>query len=325
MAQVVRIHETGGPDVLRVEDADVPRPGDSEILIRQRAIGVNYIDIYHRTGLYKLMTYPIILGLEASGVVEQVGKSITNIKPGDRVAYCGGPIGAYAEYRVIPAKHVVVLPDAVSNEVAAAVMLKGLTAQFLLYQTFAVQRGDTILIHAAAGGVGLIACQLARHLGATVIGTVGSAEKAALAKENGCTHPIIYTEGNWGEEVRELTGGKGVDAIYDSVGKTTFMDSLDCLKKFGMMVNFGQSSGAVAPFDPAILAQKGSLYLTRPTLMNHIENHKSYAANAAKLFELIANHTINVRIGGLYHLDEVKQAHIDLESRKTTGALVLTI
>lgn len=325
MAQVVRIHTTGGPEVLTVEDAPILQPGSNEVLIRQRAIGVNFIDIYHRTGLYKLMNYPIGLGLEAAGVVEQVGKAVYHLQPGDRVAYCGGPVGAYAEYRTIPAKNVIKLPDSISNEQAAAVMLKGLTAHYLLYLTFAVQKGDTVLIHAAAGGVGLIACQIARHLGATVFGTVGNEEKAALAKENGCHYPLIYTHEDWVAKIRDITGGKGVDVVYDSVGKTTFMDSLDCLKKFGMMVSFGQSSGPVPPLDIAVLSQKGSLYLTRPTLMTHIEDYEAYARNAAKLFELIEKKVVNVRIGGLYHLDEVKQAHTDLESRKTTGALILQI
>lgn len=325
MAQVVRIHETGGPDVLTIEESTIQAPGSNEVLIRQRAIGVNYIDVYHRTGLYKLLNYPVGLGLEAAGVIEEVGKAVYHLQPGDRVAYCGGPVGAYAEYRTIPARHVIKLPESISNEQAAAVMLKGLTAHYLLYLTFAVQRGDTVLIHAAAGGVGLIACQMAKHLGATVIGTVGSAEKATLAKENGCQYPINYTQEDWVEKVREITQGRGVDVVYDSVGKTTFMPSLDCLKKFGMMVSFGQSSGIVPPLDIQVLSQKGSLYLTRPTLMTHLEDPEAYAAHAAKLFELIDKKIVTVRIGGLYHLDEVKQAHIDLESRKTAGALVLTL
>jgi NADPH:quinone reductase len=323
MALAVRIHETGGPEVLRIEDINVPQPGVNEVLIRQRAIGVNYIDVYHRTGLYKLLGYPIGLGIEAAGVVEEVGKSVTQFHVGDRVAYCGGPVGAYAEYRTIPARHVIKLPEGISNEVAAAAMLKGLTAHYLLCLTFQVHPGDTVLIHAAAGGVGLIACQLAKHLGARVIGTVGTPEKAALARENGCDLPIIYTQEDMVDKVKEYTEGRGVDAVYDSVGKTTFMPSLDCLKKFGMMVSFGQSSGAIPPIDPQLLSQKGSLYLTRPTLMHHIEDYDTYAANAAKLFNLIAQKIITVRIGGLYHLGEAKQAHMDLEARKTAGALLL--
>lgn len=323
MAQIVRIHETGGPEVLKIEEVAVPQPSSSEVLIRQCAIGINYIDIYHRTGLYKLMSYPIGLGMEAAGVVEKVGKAVSHLQPGDRVAYCGGPVGAYAEYRCIPARHVIRLPDAISYEQAAAVMLKGLTAHYLTHLTFHIHAGDTVLIHAAAGGVGLIACQMAKHLGATVIGTVSSEEKAVLVQENGCDYPIIYTQEDMVEKVKEYTGGKGVDVVYDSVGKTTFMDSLDSLKKFGMMVSFGQSSGSIPPFEAGLLSQKGSLYLTRPTLMDHIENYDHYVANAATLFDLVARKIVNVRIGGLYHLEEVRQAHIDLESRKTTGALIL--
>ena len=325
MSRIVRIHEVGGPEVMVVEEMAVAKPGPNEALIRQRAIGVNYIDVYHRTGLYKLLGYPVGLGLEGAGIVEQVGGGVTNFQPGERVAYCGGPVGAYAEYRTIPAKHLVKLPDVISFELAAASMLKGLTAHYLLNRTFSVHRGDTILIHAAAGGVGLIVCQWAKHLGAKVIGTVSTMEKAKLAKQNGCDHAIIYTQEDIAEKVREYTEGKGVEVVYDSVGKTTFMHSLDCLKKFGMMVSFGQSSGEVPPLDVSVLSQKGGLYLTRPTLMQHIEDSEVYAASASVLFDLMAKNIINVRIGGMYHLEEVRQAHIDLESRKTTGALVLTV
>lgn len=324
MALVVKIHETGGPEVLCVEDAPIPAPGANEVLIRQKAIGVNYIDVYHRTGLYKLLGYPVGLGMEAAGVVEAIGSQVTNFAEGDRVAYCGGPVGAYAEYRTIPARCVVRLPEGITEAVAAAGLLKGLTAHYLLHATFQVRNGDAILFHAAAGGVGLIACQMAKALGATVIGTVGSQEKAALARENGCEHPVLYTQENWVQQVKDLTGGKGVDVVYDSVGKTTYMQSLDCLKRFGMMVSFGQSSGPIPAFDPQILSQKGSLYLTRPTLMHHIEDYDTYARMAAEFFALVLARKVTVRIGGLYHLDEVKQAHIDIESRKTTGALVLT-
>ena len=325
MAQIVRIHETGGPEVLKIEEVAVPQPAVSEVLIRQHAIGINYIDIYHRTGLYKLMAYPIGLGMEASGVVEKVGKLVTHLQVGDRVAYCGGPIGAYAEYRCMPARHVIAIPDSISYEQAAAVMLKGLTAHYLTYLTFRIQAGDTVLIHAAAGGVGLIACQMAKHLGATVLGTVSSEEKAHLAMENGCDYPIIYTQEDMVEKVKEYTGGRGVDVVYDSVGKSTFTDSLDSLKKFGMMVSFGQSSGSIPPFEAGLLSQKGSLYLTRPTLMDHIEHYDHYVANSHTLFDLIARKVVNIRIGGMYHLEEVRQAHIDLESRKTTGALILQV
>lgn len=325
MALSIRIHETGGPEVLRAEDLPIQPPGASEILIRQRAIGVNFIDIYHRTGLYKLLGYPVTLGMEGAGTVEAVGHNVTHLKPGDRVAYCGGPLGAYAEYRTLPARCAVPLPEAIPDELAAAAMLKGLTAYYLLHLTFQVQKGDTILVHAAAGGVGLLLCQLARQRGATVIGTVGSQEKAMLAAENGCDHPLLYTRDDWVQQVRDLTQGRGVDAVFDSVGRTTFLPSLDCLRRFGMMVSYGQSSGAIAAFDPQLLSQKGSLYLTRPTILHHLEDPDTYAAHSAALFDLIQRKAVTARIGGLYHLGEAKQAHIDLESRKTTGALVLTV
>jgi len=325
MTRVVRIHETGGPEVMKLEDTELPAPGINEVQLRQRAIGVNYIDIYHRTGLYKLLNYPVGLGLEAAGIVEQVGEAVKGLKPGDRVAYCGGPVGAYAEYRNIPARHLVKLPDGVSFELAAASMVKGITAHYLLTQTFSVHKGDTVLIHAAAGGVGLIACQMAKHLGAKVIGTVGSAEKAKLAHANGCDFPVLYTHEDLVDKVREYTEGRGVDVVYDSVGKTTFNNSLDCLKKYGMLVSFGQSSGAIPPFDISVLSQKGSLYLTRPSLIHHIEDEKAYAKSTKALFNMMEKNIIHMRIGGMYHLEEVKQAHIDLESRKTTGALVLTV
>jgi len=325
MAQVIRIHETGGPEVLRIEDMDPTPPGDHEVLIRQHAIGVNFIDIYHRTGLYKLLSYPIGLGLEAAGVIEQAGKAVTGFKPGDRVAYVGGPVGAYAVYRTIPAKHVVALPDGVSFDQAAAGMLKGITAHFLLTHIYKVAPGDTIVIHAAAGGVGLLVCQMAKQIGATVIGTVSTEEKAELARANGCDHPILYTRDDIVAKVREITQGQGADVVYDSVGQSTYMQSLDCLKRFGMLVCFGQSSGPIPPFDISLLAQKGSLYLCRPSLMHYIEDTERYATSAATLFNLMEKNIISVRIGGTYPLENVKQAHIDLESRKTTGALVLTV
>lgn len=325
MALTVKIHQPGGPDALCVEDAPVPQPGVNEVLVRQRAIGVNFIDIYHRTGLYKLLGYPVGLGMEAAGVVEAVGAHVEGFREGDRVAYCGGPVGAYAQYRTIPARFLVKLPEGITDEVAAAGLLKGLTAHFLLNQTFQVRAGDAILFHAAAGGVGLIACQMAQALGAKVIGTVGNAEKADLAKANGCQHPLLYTDENWPQKVRELTAGQGVDVAYDSVGKNTYLGSLDALKRFGMLVCFGQSSGPIPPLDPQLLSQKGSLYLTRPTLLHHIEDPATYQRMATAFFDLVLQKKVTIRIGGLYHLGEVKQAHIDLESRKTTGALVLTV
>jgi NADPH:quinone reductase len=320
--KAVRIDSPGGPEALKVTELPVPRPGKGEVLIRQSAIGVNFIDIYHRSGLYKLPSYPAILGLEGAGMVEEAGEG-TAFKPGERVAYCGGPVGAYAQYRVMQEKFLVKLPDAIDERMAASVMLKGMTAQFLLRRTFPVKPGHTVLIHAAAGGVGLIACQWAKLLGATVIGTVGNDEKAALARENGCDHVIVYTRENIAGRVRELTGGQGVDAVYDSVGKATFMDSLDSLKKFGMLVSFGNASGAIPPFEPLLLSQKGSLYLTRPTLLHHIEDTEYYRAGAEELFTLAARGAIKVRAGGSYALEEAAQAQRDLESRKTTGSLLL--
>lgn len=325
MAKAIRIHQTGGPDVLQLDELHVPEPRAGEVLVRQTAVGVNFIDIYHRSGLYKLPSYPSGLGMEAAGVVEKLGEGVNHLAPGDRVAYSGGPTGAYTDRRVLPAKFVVKLPDGISDEIAAAAMVKGLTAQYLLRHSFRIEKGHTVLIHAAAGGVGLIACQWAKYLGARVFGTVSSEEKAQLAKANGCDHPIVYTKDNFVQKIKELTAGQGVDAVYDSVGKDTFMDSLDCLKKFGTLVSFGQASGKIPPFDIALLSQKGSLFLTRPTLMHHIEDEQTYRQNAAELFDLIARKAIKIEISGRYKLENAAQAHRDLESRKTTGALVLTV
>jgi NADPH:quinone reductase len=323
MSKAVRIYKTGGPEVLTFEDVEIARPAQGEVLVRQTAVGINFIDIYHRTGLYPFAAYPAGLGLEAAGIIEEIGEGVSQFKAGDRVAYCGGATGAYAERRVMPATQLVKIPDFVTDEIAAAVMLKGLTAHYLLRTTFRVQKGDTILIHAAAGGVGLLVCQWAKYLGATVIGTVSTQDKAALAKQHGCDHAIIYTRDSVSAKVKEITGGRGVDVVYDSVGKTTFMDSLDCLVKFGMMVSFGQSSGKIDPVDPALFSQKGSLYFTRPTLMHHIADPKVYVDSAAELFALVEQNILQVFIGDTYPLSEAKQAQVDLESRKTTGALVL--
>ncbi len=319
--KAIRIHQNGGPEVLTLDDLPMPKPQAGEALIRQTAIGINFIDIYHRSGLYKL-PLPSGIGLEGAGIVEEVGQG-TSLKKGDRVAYCGGPVGGYAEYRAMDQKHLVKLPDTIDDQTAASAMLKGMTAQCILRRTFKVEKGHTVLIHAAAGGVGLIACQWAKHLGATVIGSVGSDDKAKLARANGCDHVIVYTRENIPERIGEITGGQKVDVVYDSVGKATFMDSLDSLKKFGMLVSFGNASGAIEPFAPLLLASKGSLYLTRPTLMHHIENHDIYQENADELFALIAKGVIKVRVGGTYELAEARQAQMDLEARRTTGSLVL--
>ena len=286
MRERVVITHPGGPEALALESFAPTAPGPGELLIRQTAVGVNFIDIYHRSGLYKLPDYPAGIGLEAAGVVEALGQG-GRFAIGDRVAYSGGPPGSYATHRVMEEKHLVRIPAGISDEIAAAALLKGMTAHYLLRQTFRVKKGDVILVHAAAGGVGLILCQMAKHFGVTVIGAVGSDDKAMLAKENGCDYPIVYTRESVPARVKDITKGQGVDAVYDSVGKATFMASLDCLKKFGLMVSYGNASGAVPPFEPAILAQKGSLYLTRPSLMHYIEDRAVYEQGARELFDLI--------------------------------------
>ena len=324
MTHAIRIHQTGGPEVLRWEEIEVGKPGRGEVRLRHTAVGLNYIDVYHRTGLYPIQT-PAIPGLEAAGVVEEVGVGVTDLKAGDRVAYASPPVGAYSESRLMPADRLVKLPADISDTTAAAMMLRGMTAQYLLRRTFVVKPGDTILIHAAAGGVGLIVCQWAKHLGATVIGTVGSEEKAALARAHGCDHAIIYTREDFVARVTEITGGRKVDVVYDSVGKDTFLKSLDCLKPLGMIVSFGQSSGPVAPFDPGVLSAKGSLFLTRPTIMNYTERREDLVASARDLFEVVQQGHVRIEIGQTYPLKDAAQAHRDLEARKTTGSTVLTI
>ncbi|MGH8772359.1 MAG: quinone oxidoreductase family protein [Burkholderiales bacterium] len=324
MTYAIRIHQTGGPEVMRWEKVEVGQPGPGEVRLRHTAVGLNFIDVYHRTGLYPVQT-PATPGLEAAGVVEEVGAGVTELKAGDRVAYASPPMGAYAEARLMPADRLVKLPDGISDKQAAAMMLRGMTARYLLRQTYAVKRGDRILIHAAAGGVGLIVCQWAKHLGATVIGTVGSDEKAALAKAHGCDHPIVYTREDFVARVNEITNGEKVAVVYDSVGKDTFMKSLDCLKPLGMMVSFGQSSGPVAAFDPGVLSAKGSLFLTRPTLMKYTERREDLVANASDLFDVVRQGHVKIEIGQTYPLKDVAIAHRDLEARKTTGSTVLTV
>ncbi|PSH66423.1 MULTISPECIES: quinone oxidoreductase family protein [Phyllobacterium] len=323
MVKAVRIHQTGGPEVLTYEDISIGAPGPSEAHIRNDAIGLNFLDVYYRTGLYPSPSpLPLIPGHEGAGVVLAVGPDVKDVKIGDRVAYTN-PIGAYAEERLIPADRLVKVPGAIALEHAASMMLKGLTAQYLLRQTFPVKKGDTILFHAAAGGVGLIAGQWAKHLGATVIGTAGSEEKVKLALDHGYDHVINYNTGNFVEQVKELTGGKGVDVVYDSVGKDTFDGSLDCLRPRGMIVCFGQSSGAVPPFDLGILSRKGSLYLTRPTLFVYVAARDALENGANELFDLVAKGVIRIEIGQTYALKDVATAHRDLEARKTTGTTVL--
>ncbi len=322
MTKAVRIHETGSPDVLKWEDVEVAVPGAGQAVIRQTAAGLNYIDVYFRSGLNPPPALPITLGMEAAGVVEAVGDGVSEVSPGDRVAY-NMVMGGYAEQRIIPAERLVKLSEGISDEVAASIMLKGTTAQYLLRRTYEVKRGETILFHAAAGGVGLIACQWAKHLGATVIGTVGSDEKAELAKAHGCDHPIVYTRDNFVEKVKEITGGEGVSVVYDSVGKDTFMGSLDCLRPRGYMVLFGNSSGPVEPFAPGVLVAKGSLYLTRPSLANYTGTRQELVDTCRDLFDVVEKGIVKIEINQTYALKDTAQAHRDLEARKTTGSTVL--
>lgn len=323
MSKAIRIHAPGGPEVLRWEEVELPSPGPGEVLLSQTAVGLNFIDIYHRTGLYPLGDLPATPGMEGAGVVEEVGEGVTHLLPGERVAYAGLPPGAYAEKRLIPAHRLVKLPDGISDQQAAGMMLQGMTVQYLLRSTFHVKPGDTILFHAAAGGVGLIACQWAKHLGATVIGTVGSEEKAELARAHGCDFPLLYREEDWVERVREITDGEGVPVVYDSIGKDTFMKSLDCLRPLGILVSFGQASGPVDPFDPGILAAKGSLFLTRPTLMTYTANREDLVASAAELFNVVESGVVKIEVKQTYPLCDAAKAHEDLAARKTTGSTVL--
>ena len=323
MSKAIRIYETGGPDVMRWEDVDpgVPEPGEAQV--RHEAVGLNFIDVYHRTGLYPLPALPATPGLEGAGIVEQIGEGVTEVGVGDRVAYAGIPPGAYAQIRRLPAHRLVKLPDSISSRQGAAMMLQGMTARYLLRGCYAVKTGDTILIHAAAGGVGSIVCQWAKHLGATVIGTVGSEKKAEIAKANGCDHPIVYSEEDFAARTREITDGAGVDVVYDSVGQATFMQSLDCLRPMGMMVSFGQSSGPVPPVDLGVLAARGSLFLTRPSLMAYTADRKDLLENAEDLFAVVANGAVRIEVNQTYPLAEAARAHQDLEARKTTGSTVL--
>ncbi|MFV0347850.1 MAG: quinone oxidoreductase family protein [Halodesulfovibrio sp.] len=325
MTHAIRMHATGGPDMLQWEAYDPGEPSSGEVLLRHVAVGVNFIDVYHRSGLYPLPTLPAIIGMEGAGVVEAVGDGVTEFRPGDRVAYAGNPPGAYAEMRLIPARRLVPLPDAIPFDEAAGMMLRGMTARYLLFGCFPVKAGDTILIHAAAGGVGSVVCQWARHLGATVIGTVGSAAKAEVARANGCQYPIFYRDEDFAAKVMQLTDGRGVDVVYDSVGKSTFMKSLSCLRPMGMLVSFGQSSGSVPPFDPGILAAKGSLFLTRPSLMHYTEAREDLLAHARDLFEVVQKGAVHISIGQRFALHEAAAAHRALEARNTTGSTVLMV
>ncbi|MFJ5488092.1 quinone oxidoreductase family protein [Hansschlegelia beijingensis] len=322
MAKAIRISQTGGADVLSFEDVEVPAPAKGQAAIRQTAIGVNFLDVYHRTGLYP-QPLPLTLGSEGAGVVTAIGEGVTEIAVGDRVAYAGGPLGAYATERVLPADRLVKIPAGVSDEIAAAAMLKGMTAQYLLRRTFRVGPEHVILFHAAAGGVGQIACQWAAHLGATVIGTAGGPEKVALAKTKGCAHVIDYRTESFVDRVREITGGKGVDVVYDSVGKDAFPGSLDCLKQRGLWVSFGQSSGQIEPFPIGMLGQKGSLYATRASLFHYIATRPELLATAEDLFDVIASGVVSIEIGQRFPLAEAAEAHRAMEGRATTGSTIL--
>jgi NADPH2:quinone reductase len=324
MVQAIRFETTGGPEVLTWQQVSVDKPGPGQVRLKHKAVGLNFIDTYQRSGLYAV-PLPSGLGGEASAVVEEVGPGVTDLKPGDRVAYAGGPLGAYCEERVFPAERLVPVPDGISDQEAAAMMLKGMTAWYLIRRTHVVKPGETILIHAAAGGVGLIACQWAKHLGATVIGTVGSEEKAALAKSHGCDYPILYRSEDFVARVSEITGGKKLPVVYDSVGKDTFFKSLDCLAPLGLMALFGQSSGAVPPVDLGILAGKGSLYVTRPTLGNYTATREELLGAANDLFSVVKSGAVKIMVNQTYPMREAAQAHRDLESRKTTGQTVFTV
>jgi NADPH2:quinone reductase len=326
MTRAIQIKQVGGPEVMKLVDVQVGDPGPGEIRIRHKAIGLNFIDVYHRTGLYKL-PLPAGIGGEGAGIVEAVGEGVTHLKPGDRAAYATNTPGAYAEVRVMPAKHVCKLPDAIGFDTAAAMMLKGLTAQYLLKRTpmGQLKPGDQILFHATAGGVGLIACQWAKALGYEVIGTAGSDEKCRLAKDHGAAHMINYNKEDFLARVKEITGGKGVKVVFDSVGKDTWEKSLDCLRPLGLMASFGNSSGPVAPFAPGILGPKGSIYVTRQTLFTHIATRETTQEMADELFDVVASGQVKIRIGQRYMLEDAQQAHRDLEARKTTGSTIFTL
>jgi NADPH2:quinone reductase len=321
--KAIRFAKFGGPEVLQLEDITLPEPGEGQVRVRHTVIGINFIDTYQRSGLYPV-SLPSGLGLEAAGIVEALGPQVATLKKGDRVAYCSGPIGAYAEANNVDARRVVKVPPGISDETAAAALLKGMTVQYLLKRTYPVKAGQTILFHAAAGGVGLIAGQWAKHLGVTVIGTVGSEDKIALAKSNGYAHVLNSRKDDWVKRVRELTGGKGVPVAYDSIGKDTFTGSLDCLAIRGMLVSFGNSSGAVPAFEPGILSAKGSLYLTRPTLMSYTQTPQELQETADDLFRVIESGAVKILVNQRFKLADARKAHEALHSRATTGATVLT-
>jgi len=316
------VHKLGGPEEMIWEEVDVPAPSENEVLIKQNVIGLNFIDTYFRSGLYPA-PLPTPLGMEASGIIEQVGANVTEFQEGDRVAYASPPLGSYSEKRVMPINNIVKIPNDISDELAAAIMLKGMTAEYLVRRTFEVKPGQTVLFHAAAGGVGLIACQWLKAIGANVIGTVGSDDKAKLAQANGCDHTILYKEEDFVEKVKEITNGEGVPVVYDSVGKDTALKSLDCLSPLGLLVIFGNSSGNAPAIEPGLLATKGSLYVTRPTLFSYNSNREKLINSAEQVFKMVRENKISIKIGARYRLKDAVQAHKDLENRKTTGSILL--
>lgn len=324
MPHAIRIHETGGPEKMVWEAVDVPDPGPGQVKLAQAAVGLNYIDVYHRSGLYPV-TPPCTIGMEGAGTVIAVGEGVTELQEGDRVAYADNPMGAYAEERLMPADRLVKLPDGIAFETAASMMLQGMTAEYLLRRTYPVKSGDTILIHAAAGGVGLIACQWAKALGATVIGTVGSEEKAALAKAHGCDHTILYRQTDFVSKVKEITGGKGLPVVYDSVGADTYMGSLNCLAPRGLLVMYGNASGPVPPFDLGLLARMGSLYITRPTLMSYNADRSELVKCAEGLFDVVTSGAVKITVNQRYALEDAAEAHRALEARETTGSTVFMV
>ncbi len=322
MTHAIQIHQTGGPEVMKWEEVNVGDPAEGQVRLKQTAVGLNFIDVYFRTGTYPQENMPFTPGMEGAGEIVAVGAGVTHVKPGDRVAYAGA-LGSYAEERLAPADRMVKLPDSIDDKTGAAMMLKGMTASYLLRRTFNVGPESTILYHAAAGGVGLIICQWAKHLGATMIGTVGSDEKAELAKSHGCTHTINYKTEDFVERVKDLTDGQGCDVVYDSIGKDTFPASLDCVKNFGLWATFGQSSGPLPDINMGLLAQKGSLYATRPTLFTHIASRADLEEVAGALFDVVSGGQVKIEINQTYPLAQAEQAHRDLEGRKTTGSTIL--
>ena len=322
MTKAIRIHKTGAPSVMKWEEVEIGRPKTGEVRLKQTAVGLNYIDTYHRVGMYPL-PLPLTLGMEGAGVVAACGRGVTGLKVGDRVAYAGAPIGSYAEERLMPAARLVKIPRGISDVQAAGMMLQGMTARYLLRSTYRVKAGDTILVHAAAGGVGLIMCQWAKHLGATVIGTVGTKKKAALARRHGCDHAIVYTEQDFVARVRRITKGEMLPVVYDSIGKDTFPASLDCLRPLGMFVSFGSASGPVPPVPVGLLTQKGSLYMTRPTMNDHVTSREGLVKCARDLFSVVRSGAVKIEINQTYALKDAARAHRDLEARRTTGSTVL--